>query len=171
MTPVSTLRGSEHATPFGPLSVIVAPETGAVRASAFTSLADLVGHLPPALASRGVEPGENPDVAAALRAWLAGDADALMRVPVQQEGGSFFQRVWDAMRAIPGGSTVTYGELAAAAGNPKAARAAGTACATNTVAPFVPCHRVVAATGLGNYAYGVAAKLAMLRLEGAVVSS
>jgi methylated-DNA-[protein]-cysteine S-methyltransferase len=58
------------------------------------------------------------------------------------------------MRRIPGGETVTYAELAAMAGNPKAARAAGHACATNSIAPFVPCHRVVPASGIGNYGFG-----------------
>jgi methylated-DNA-[protein]-cysteine S-methyltransferase len=166
MTDAAPLLGTEYSTPFGTLAVLVAPETGAVRASAFTSLPELIGRLPAALAAREVLDGAHPVVTAAVRAWLAGDADALLPVPVEQDGGAFFQRVWAAMRGIPGGTTATYGELAAAAGNPKAARAAGTACATNAVAPFVPCHRVVASTGMGNYGYGVATKAAMLRMEG-----
>jgi len=169
MTNAPPLVGTEYPTPFGTLAVIVAPESGVVRASAFSSLADLIGRLPAALVARGVDPGDHPPVTEAVRAWLSGDADALMRVPVAQQGGAFFQRVWEAMRDIPGGTTVTYGELAAAAGNAKAARAAGTACATNTVAPFVPCHRVVASTGMGNYGFGLDTKAAMLRMEGVSV--
>ena len=81
------------------------------------------------------------------------------------------QRVWEAMRKIPSGQVMTYGELAAAAGNPRAARAVGHACSTNTLAPFVPCHRVVASTGLGNYGFGgPEVKARMLRLEGAPVA-
>ncbi|MBN2176550.1 MAG: methylated-DNA--[protein]-cysteine S-methyltransferase [Demequinaceae bacterium] len=64
------------------------------------------------------------------------------------------QRVWLAMRGIPAGEVVTYGELAVLAGNPRAARAAGHACARNVVGIFVPCHRVVSTTGLGGYGLG-----------------
>ena len=167
MTGGLPLRGCEYTTPFGTLAVIVAPDSGTVRASGFSSLADLVARLPAPLAALGVERDEVPAVTRAIEQWLAGDPDAILRVPVEQAGGAFFQRVWGAMRAIPGGATVTYGELAASAGNPKAARAAGTACARNAVAPFVPCHRVVASTGLGQYGFGVGVKDAMLRLEGA----
>ena len=63
-----------------------------------------------------------------------------------------FQRaVTEALRAVPYGETVTYGELAALAGHPNAQRAAGTFCAGNRFAIVVPCHRVVAAGGLGSY--------------------
>lgn len=64
------------------------------------------------------------------------------------------QRVWLALRGVPAGEVVTYGELAALAGNPRAARAAGHACARNLVGLFIPCHRVVSATGLGKYGLG-----------------
>jgi methylated-DNA-[protein]-cysteine S-methyltransferase len=162
------LVGSEFATPFGPVAVLVSPEDGVLRASSLSSLSHLVGTLPPTLARRGVDPGENPRIARAIAAWVAGDGSALAAVPAWQDGGSFMQRVWEAMRKIPSGQVMTYGELAAAAGNPRAARAAGHACATNTLAPFVPCHRVVASTGLGSYGFGGAEiKARMLRLEGA----
>ncbi len=167
MTDDRPLVGTEYDTPFGPLAVVVSPEDGVLRASALASLATLIDRLAPALARRGVVPGENPAIARAVAAWLAGDGDALTQVPAVQAGGSFMQRVWSAMREIPSGQVATYGELAAAAGNPRAARAAGHACSTNTLAPFVPCHRVVASTGIGNYGYGVETKAAMLRLEGA----
>jgi methylated-DNA-[protein]-cysteine S-methyltransferase len=161
--------GTEFATPFGPVSVVVTPEDGVLRASSLSTLASLVDGLPASLARRGVEVGENPAIARAISDWLAGDGSTLSALPAWQDGGSFMQRVWVAMRNIPAGEVMTYGELAAAAGNPRAARAVGHACSTNRLAPFVPCHRVVAATGLGNYGFGVETKARMLRLEGARV--
>jgi len=66
------------------------------------------------------------------------------------------------------GRTASYGTLAALAGNPKAVRAVGTACATNPLPVVVPCHRIVRSDGgLGNYAGGVEAKRALLDLEAA----
>jgi methylated-DNA-[protein]-cysteine S-methyltransferase len=77
--------------------------------------------------------------------------------------------VADALRAIPYGETVTYGELAALAGHPNAQRAAGTFCARNRFPLFVPCHRVVAADGLGSYgSLGLEYKRRLLELERAL---
>jgi methylated-DNA-[protein]-cysteine S-methyltransferase len=71
-----------------------------------------------------------------------------------------------ALRTVPRGEVVTYGELAALAGHPGAARAAGSFCARNRLAPFVPCHRVVAADGIGSYgSLGVDYKRRLLALE------
>jgi methylated-DNA-[protein]-cysteine S-methyltransferase len=70
---------------------------------------------------------------------------------------------------IPYGRTLTYGELAAKAGNPRAFRAAGTACGANPLPPIVPCHRVLpAGGGVGNYGGGPEMKRALLELEGAL---
>src|SRR5690606_32081192 len=112
---------------------------------------------------------EVPHLEEAINDWLAGDADALTRVPSDQPGGDFTRRAWDAMREVPGGQVITYQELAARAGNPRAMRAAGQACARNALAPFVPCHRIVAEGGLGNYGYGVVAKARMLEMEGVLL--
>jgi len=71
------------------------------------------------------------------------------------------------MRQIPPGQTWSYAELAAKAGRPDASRAAGSACARNLVAPFVPCHRVVRSDGtLGGYYYGLPVKEWLLAHEG-----
>lgn len=111
------------------------------------------------------------DVVAAVEQWSAGAADALDDVAVAQAGGEFRQAAWTALRQVRGGTVVTYSELAALAGNPKASRAAGSACATNLVAPFVPCHRVVQSGGsVGNYAYGPDLKTSMLVREGALLT-
>jgi len=74
-------------------------------------------------------------------------------------------------RSVHRGETVTYGELAARAGNPKATRAVGTACARNPIPIVVPCHRVLhtGGKGIGNYTGGVHRKEALLRLEGVLL--
>lgn len=121
------------------------------------------------IAAEAVE-GDLALVVAALRAWSDGtDLDALGAVPVLQAGGEFRQRCWQVLRTVKAGDVVSYAELAALAGSPAASRAAGSAMATNTLAPFVPCHRVVRADGvIGNYsaAGGSATKARMLAHEG-----
>jgi O-6-methylguanine DNA methyltransferase len=79
-----------------------------------------------------------------------------------------FQRsLVETLRAVPRGEVVSYGELAALAGRPRAARAAGALCAANRFAFVVPCHRVVAANGVGGYgSAGVDVKRRLLALEG-----
>jgi len=80
----------------------------------------------------------------------------------------FRRRALEAMAAIPYGRTLTYTELAAAAGNPAAVRAAGSACATNPWPVIVPCHRVLRTDGtLGGYLGGLDMKRGLLALEGA----
>jgi methylated-DNA-[protein]-cysteine S-methyltransferase len=89
-------------------------------------------------------------------------------VELDVDGCTPFQRaVIDALRAVPYGETVTYGELAALAGHPNAHRAAGSVCAGNRFPIVVPCHRVVAAGSLGPYgATGTEYKRRLLALEG-----
>jgi len=91
-------------------------------------------------------------------------------VALDLDGETGFQgRCAAALRAVPRGEVVTYGELAALAGAPGAARAAGTFCARNRLGLFVPCHRVVAAGGLGSYgSYGLDYKRRLLELEHAL---
>lgn len=107
-----------------------------------------------------------------LQAYFAGDDVSFDDVPVDLEHETaFFERCAYALREIPRGELVTYGELAALAGAPGAARAAGSFCARNRLGLFVPCHRVVAAGGLGSYgSYGLEYKRRLLRLEGALAS-
>jgi methylated-DNA-[protein]-cysteine S-methyltransferase len=75
----------------------------------------------------------------------------------------------EAMMRIPYGVTVTYAELAADAGKPRAVRAAGQACATNPIAVIGPCHRVLATNGFGGYGGGLDQKRMLLALEGALL--
>ena len=105
-----------------------------------------------------------------IRAYFAGARVAFDDVELDVDWATPFQaRVAAALRAIPYSETVTYGELAALAGHPNAQRAAGTFCAHNRFPLFVPCHRVVAADGLGSYgSLGLSYKRRLLELEGAL---
>ena len=88
------------------------------------------------------------------------------RVSLDLEGTPHQLRVWDALREIPFGKTVTYGELARRLGSPAGARAVGRGCATNPVPIIVPCHRVVAGTGgLQGFGGGLWRKRALLEME------
>lgn len=82
----------------------------------------------------------------------------------------FTRAVYRVVASIPAGSTMTYGEVAAAAGRPGAARAVGAAMARNPFAPIIPCHRVLAGNGgLGGYGGGLPMKEALLAMEGAML--
>jgi methylated-DNA-[protein]-cysteine S-methyltransferase len=103
-----------------------------------------------------------------VRSFLCGETGALDGVPLDLSAASPFEHaVIEALRSIPRGEVVTYGELAALAGHPGAHRAVGTVCARNRFMFLVPCHRVVAAGGIGGYgAAGAAVKRRLLALEG-----
>ncbi len=172
MTMDTPLKTAEFPTPFGALAVALTPEDCVVRASGFMSVDVLAERLPSRYRERGLTPGDLPHIADAVGQWLDGSPHALTAVSAEQDGGEFFQAVWARMREIPPGEPVSYAELAAIAGRPRAVRAAGSACARNNVAPFVPCHRVVKSGGaLGNYGYGLDVKAAMLELEAAATAS
>lgn len=105
--------------------------------------------------------------AAQLRAYFSGEAVAF-DVPLDLHGTPFQRGVWQALLAIPGGETRSYGEIARALGSASAVRAVGGAVGRNPVSVIVPCHRVVGGDGsLTGYAGGVERKRALLELEGA----
>ncbi|MFA6122328.1 MAG: bifunctional DNA-binding transcriptional regulator/O6-methylguanine-DNA methyltransferase Ada [Sphingomonas sp.] len=88
-------------------------------------------------------------------------------LPLDVQGTAFQEAIWQALRAIPLGETRSYAELATMVGNPKAVRAAGTACGANPVSIIVPCHRAQRTDGtLGGYAYGIDRKVALRTREG-----
>ncbi len=103
---------------------------------------------------------------AELGAYFAGELQDFT-VPVKPRGSAFQQTFYDALCAIPFGDTRTYGDLAKELN--VSAQAIGQACGANPIAILIPCHRVLAADGLGGYsgAGGVEAKVALLKLEGA----
>jgi methylated-DNA-[protein]-cysteine S-methyltransferase len=108
-----------------------------------------------------------PVISELIQDYFDGDLTALNGIQVRQSGATFSQSAWKAMRKITVGKTWTYSELAAKAGSPNAVRAAGTACANNSIMLIVPCHRIVKTGGaLGNYAYGVEKKRWLLTHEG-----
>ena len=87
-------------------------------------------------------------------------------VPLDLRGTAFQQRVWQALREIPAGTTASYAEVARRVGAPKAVRAVAAACAANTLAVAIPCHRVVrTGGGLSGYRWGVERKRALLENE------
>lgn len=92
--------------------------------------------------------------------------DRARTIPLDIRGTAFQERVWQALRAIPLGETRTYGEIARLLGNESAARAVARACATNSIAVLIPCHRVVRTSGeLSGYRWGAHRKRELLRRE------
>ncbi|HEX3098919.1 MAG TPA: methylated-DNA--[protein]-cysteine S-methyltransferase [Usitatibacter sp.] len=150
-------------TPLGPMVAIAAD--GALAAVDFTD----------ARYARPIGPGwcedpRSPILAACARQlvdYFAGRRHAF-DLPLAAAGTPFQRRVWNEISRIPYGETVSYTELAARAGAPGAARAAGAATGRNPLAIVVPCHRVVGARGaLTGYAGGIDRKTRLLALEGA----
>jgi len=151
-------------TPDGPFTLVENADA-VVVASAWSDDAAAVA------ARAGLAPGDvSPGAcraSAAVRAFYAGDVSAIASVPVAQSGTDFQTAVWSALREIPPGEVRRYGELAADLGSPGASRAVGAACGRNAVALFVPCHRVVGASGaLTGFAWGVDVKRSILTREG-----
>jgi methylated-DNA-[protein]-cysteine S-methyltransferase len=102
-----------------------------------------------------------------IRAYLHGEYRALDEIPVSTGGTPFQQGVWAALRTIPPGTVMSYGEMAAQLGQPRAFRAVGAANALNPIAIVVPCHRLVGANGnLIGYAGGLERKRWLLEHEG-----
>ena len=88
-------------------------------------------------------------------------------LPLDIRGTAFQQRVWEALRDVPAGQTVSYAELAKRIGTPRSVRAVAGACAANTLAVAIPCHRVVRNDGaISGYRWGVARKRELLAREG-----
>ena len=110
-------------------------------------------------------------LARALERYFGGREEAF-DLPVAPEGTAFQQRVWSALRRIPYGRAISYGELARRVRRPRAARAVGRANATNPVSLVIPCHRVIGADGsLTGYGGGMDRKRALLELEGVLAGA
>jgi len=111
------------------------------------------------------------DLVERIRSFLSGEDVTLADVELDLSALTTFERsVVETLRSVPRGEIVTYGKLAALAGYPGAQCAAGSVCARNQFAFFVPCHRVVAAGGIGSYgSVGVVVKRRLLALEGVVI--
>ncbi|MHB8384552.1 MAG: methylated-DNA--[protein]-cysteine S-methyltransferase [Candidatus Binataceae bacterium] len=106
-----------------------------------------------------------------LEAYFSGEITAIDKLGVETAGTPFQREVWAALRMIPAGMTISYGELAAGIGRPKAVRAVGLANGSNPVAIVVPCHRVIGTDGsLTGYGGGLERKRWLLAHEGAELS-
>ena len=152
------------ASPQGEISLLAGPE--GLRASW------LRAHPFEALAAKGAELGSS-EAAGHLRRAVAqlGEYFKGERVDfdltLAPSGTPFQMSVWKALRGIPHGSAISYAELAARCGSPKASRAVGGANGRNPIPIIIPCHRVIAADGaLGGFSSGLDNKRALLALEG-----
>jgi methylated-DNA-[protein]-cysteine S-methyltransferase len=114
-----------------------------------------------------LERARNPNgLTDAIRSYFAGELEAIDILPVQAAGTPFQREVWRALRQIPCGTTISYGELAARIGRPRAVRAVGLANGSNPVGVIVPCHRVIGADGsLTGYGGGIERKRWLLEHE------
>jgi methylated-DNA-[protein]-cysteine S-methyltransferase len=131
-------------------------------------LAEVAARLGPRIVASDRELAATRDT---LDAYFAGEGDPqALPVDLTLAAAPFRHMVLETLHdSVPRGQVVTYGKLAARAGNPRAHRAAATACARNPVPILVPCHRVIPlAGGIGNYGGGPERKRALLELEGAL---
>lgn len=152
-------------TSLGPL-LIAATGKGLCRVSFDEDAAALRARFPKAEIAPGGE------ALATLAARVVAAVESPERdhdLPLDVRGSAFQEAVWQALCAIPAGETRSYTELAAAAGNARAVRAAGSACGANHLAVVIPCHRAQRADGsMGGYAYGLERKKKLRRREGVV---
>ena len=162
------VRFDEIASPIGPLTI--AERAGRLCLLRFGSLDDDVLTMFERWYPR--EPRERrpiPATASALARYFAGDIPAIDDVAVELNGTRFQKDVWNALRRIPAGSTVSYATLAARIGQRTAVRAVGAANGANPVAIVVPCHRVIGSDGtLTGYGGGLERKQWLLSHEGVV---
>ena len=162
MTAVSHLT-----TPIGELT-LTASETALTGVYFPTSR-----HGPPPIASHS-EAGPAGEILARARQQLAeyfARTRMTFDLPLAAVGSDFEQRVWDVLRTIPFGATMTYGELARRLGDARNARAVGAANGKNPIPIIVPCHRVIGANGdLTGFGGGVDRKRWLLEHEGALLA-
>ncbi|MFO1085861.1 MAG: methylated-DNA--[protein]-cysteine S-methyltransferase [Reyranellaceae bacterium] len=162
-------------TPIGEL-VIVADRAGKLRAIDWTD------HEPRMLAlldryfGKGaytLEPAHDPgNLTSALTRYFKGDLGAIDQLPVEMTGTPFQNSVWQALRKIRRGETISYAELARRIGRPKAIRAAGLANGQNPISIVVPCHRVIGSDGtLTGYGGGLPRKQWLLAHEGGRITA
>jgi len=152
--PLCTVRWS---SPLGALDLVLAPE--ALRAIRFGGRARATE---PSRETRGVY----ERVTGQLGEYAAGRRKRFdLPTDPWPEGTAFQSAVWEALKAIPYGQVVSYGDVALWAGRPRAVRAVGQACGANRIPLVIPCHRVVARQGLGGFGGGAGLKVRLLELE------
>ena len=161
LTDTERLTHTTVDTPYGPL-LLIGSSAGLVRiAFELEGFEDVI-----AIYGATEADGELEDARRQLEQYFAGDRDRF-QLDLDMRGiDGFRRRALERLAAIPYGETRTYREVAEAAGNPAAVRAAGGACATNPWPVVVPCHRVLRTDGgLGGYLGGLEMKRGLLELE------
>lgn len=158
-------------SPIGEL-LLAATDQGLVRVGFTWSEGDIVGELASSISPRVLKlPSRLDRAALQLDEYFDGSRTTFDLALDWRLTQGFRRTVLTRLAETDYGSTLSYGELAEQAGNPRAARAAGSACGSNPLPVVVPCHRVVRSDGsLGQYAGGVDAKRLLLNLEGAAIA-
>jgi methylated-DNA-[protein]-cysteine S-methyltransferase len=159
-------------TPVGEL-VIVADAAGRLRAIDWTDHEARMRRLLDRYCGRGLyslSPARDPGgLTRAMGSYFKGDIAVIDTLPVETTGTPFQRSVWQALRKIRSGTTISYAELALRIGNPRAVRAAGLANGQNPIGIVVPCHRVIGSNGtLTGYGGGLPRKKWLLEHEGAL---
>ncbi len=161
------IRYGFHPTPFG--ECLIATTSRGICHLAFThpiSREAAVGRLEREWPGANLVADQAGTRAAAAKAFPPPGSAPTPGLALHVKGTNFQLKVWRALLDIPAGSVTTYGEIAAAIGEPNAARAVGTAVGSNHISYLIPCHRVIRSTGeLGGYAWGPDRKRVMLTLE------
>lgn len=152
-------------------SILKAGGSEAVRAAGFGSPSSLAysvfGRQSELLETEALD--EDDSALAAVRAYDNGDASLLDTIDVHQDGTELRRAMWRAARLVEPGTLASYGDVAAIAGHPRAARAAASACGACLVSLFVPVHRIVRASGkLAGHADDVAVRQALIDHEQAM---
>ena len=157
-----TIHWAVVSTSLGPM-LVAATDKGVCRLSFREDRGELARRFPNAELVEGGTEFEKLLAEVVASVEQPGD---FAHIPLDVKGTAFQEACWRALRAIPPGETRSYAEIAAAAGNPNAVRAAGSANARNNVAVLIPCHRVIRSGGdLGGYAYGLDIKRELLKRE------
>lgn len=158
-------------TPFAPFSVAFDSNGTLIMASGFTSKMEEIGELLPGLRMVRTGNGKVELASEAVQEYLECYFEGMPSATVTNlgpiPGGTDFQRtVWREINKIPFASTASYKQIADRIGRPNSFRATGTACGANKLALFIPCHRVVHASGtMGNYRWEARLKERLLRHE------
>ena len=146
-------------SPVGPL--LLAGDSNALRLVSFESSK----HAAPPRPDWNQNGAAFAEVIRQLQAYFRGELEEF-DVPLAMEGTEFQIRVWNALRTIPYGETISYAQLARRIGNPKAVRAVGLANGSNPIPIIVPCHRVIGSDGsLTGFGGGLSTKKKLLELE------
>ncbi len=168
MPPPLRLLRARIASPVGELTLL--GEGARLVAIGFEGYGErALAQLAAGLGEGEVEVEDVPDpagAASALARYFDGELDAPRSVAVDPAGTPFQKRVWETLRHIPPGTTISYGDLALRIGQPTASRAVAQACGKNPVPIVVPCHRVLGSDGLlVGYAGGLMVKARLLAHE------